>query len=315
MAYFRWFGGPHHCVVVEPEEPAAGGLAASLADDLASTLELVLDAAVEDVSAKLPARLDVTLTDDGGLLFLGEGLQEGGVCAETVVAAAPLWAHFDVESARCAGIRVRPAPAVFGAAPVDTARLMRRAQELAVLHPHLVLRVLDEPGDRARTFSYPGGLVDYVAFINRTKTAIQPDIVHFRRTLLGTTVEIALQWNAGYSESVYAFVNFAAADAQIEGLRTGVASALSRYAKRHRLLRGTEPELRVDDASEGLAAVLAVTSTQPAAELNLLVELVFGDYLLNWLEEHPNSAKAIVKKAISSADAARSPRRSYCGMA
>lgn len=313
VAWFPWLGGAHHCVVAEPAV-AIPEDAASSADDLEWSFELIVEAAVEEVSTGLPARLEVAVVDDGGLLLLGEGLADDGPCVAAVVATQGLWARYDVESIRHTGVRVWPAPAVFGSTSADGAKLGRRAQELAFLHPGLTVQFADERTGKTATLHYPGGLVDYVKRINRIKTPIQSEIVHYRCELLGTRVEIALQWNACYSATLYAFVNLAAAKASTKGLQSAVANALSRYAKRHRLLRDTEPELDDADAAEGLAAVIAIRSTQPAAELNPLVEQMFGDYLLNWLEDHPADANTVVRKAISSADAARSPRRSHCGM-
>ncbi|MGC7194389.1 DNA topoisomerase IV subunit B, partial [Mycobacteroides abscessus subsp. abscessus] len=101
-----------------------------------------------------------------------------------------------------------------------------------------------------RVFHYPGGLVDYVKHINRTKTPIQQSIIDFDGKGPGHEVEIAMQWNAGYSESVHTFantINTHEGGTHEEGFRAALTSVVNRYAKDKKLLKDKDPNLTGDD--------------------------------------------------------------------
>ena len=112
-----------------------------------------------------------------------------------------------------------------------------------------------------RTFHYPGGLVDFVKHINRTKNPIHSSIVDFSDKGPGHEVEIAMQWNAGYSESVHTFantINTHEGGTHEEGFRAALTSVVNKYAKDKKLLKDKDPNLTGDDIREGLAAVISV---------------------------------------------------------
>lgn len=319
-------GGSHHCVVAEPDEldrdvvvaeseerrtAVVGGDPPSMVDDLHFLIEILLDEVVTEVVAAGGAGFGITLSVDGGVQLRGEGLSAGSSCAIEVAAAHVLWSRFDVGSSD--GIRFWPDPAVFGTAAINGDVVARRAQELAFLNPNLAIRVVDEVQEKARAFCFPDGLVDFVTFINRIRTPIHPIAAHFHAAAAKCTVEVALQWNAGYSESLYVYVNGASTDGSgpyAEDFRTALAMAASRYAKKHRLLRATEPDLLIADICEGLAAVLSVQTTNQRPVENLVVE-----HLTDWFEANAAAARTILDKAISSSDARSMPRSTRCGMA
>ena len=118
-----------------------------------------------------------------------------------------------------------------------------------------------------RTFHYPGGLVDYVKHINRTKSPIHQSIVDFSGKGAGHEVEIAMQWNAGYSESVHTFantINTHEGGTHEEGFRAALTSVVNKYAKDKKLLKEKDPNLTGDDIREGLAAVISVKVVRAA---------------------------------------------------
>ena len=136
----------------------------------------------------------------------------------------------------------------------DTAEAPKSAEEKAAeaAGPHKV---------KHRTFHYPGGLVDYVKHINRTKTPIQQSIIDFDGKGTGHEVEIAMQWNAGYSESVHTFantINTHEGGTHEEGFRAALTTVVNKYAKDKKLLKEKDPNLTGDDIREGLAAVISV---------------------------------------------------------
>ncbi len=174
-----------------------------------------------------------------------------------------------------------------------------------------------------RTFHYPGGLVDYVKHINRTKTAIHQSIVDFSGKGEGHEVEIAMQWNAGYSESVHTFantINTHEGGTHEEGFRAALTSVVNKYAKDKKLLKEKDANLTGDDIREGLAAVISVKVAEPQfegqtktklgnTEVKSFVQKICNEQLSHWFEANPAEAKTVVNKAVSSAQARIAARK------
>ncbi|WP_046315003.1 DNA topoisomerase (ATP-hydrolyzing) subunit B [Mycobacterium sp. UM_Kg1] len=198
----------------------------------------------------------------------------------------------------------------------DTAEAPKSAEEQAAeaAAPHKV---------KHRVFHYPGGLRDFVAHINRTKTAIHPTIVDFDGKGTGHEVEIAMQWNGGYSESVHTFantINTHEGGTHEEGFRSALTSVVNKYAKDKKLLKDKDPNLTGDDIREGLAAVISVKVSQPQfegqtktklgnTEVKSFVQKVCNEQLGHWFEANPAEAKTIINKAVSSAQARMAARK------
>ncbi|MCH9732108.1 MAG: DNA topoisomerase (ATP-hydrolyzing) subunit B [Actinomycetia bacterium] len=198
----------------------------------------------------------------------------------------------------------------------DTAEAPKSADEKAAekAGPHKV---------KHRTFHYPGGLVDYVKHINRTKTAIQQSIIAFDGKGPGHEVEIAMQWNAGYSESVHTFantINTHEGGTHEEGFRTALTTVVNKYAKEKKLLKDKDPNLTGDDIREGLAAVISVKVGDPQfegqtktklgnTEVKSFVQKICNEQLSHWFEANPAEAKTVVNKAVSSAQARLAARK------
>jgi DNA gyrase subunit B len=198
----------------------------------------------------------------------------------------------------------------------DTAEAPKSAEEKAAeaAGPHKV---------KNRTFHYPGGLVDYVKHINRTKTAIHQSIVDFSGKGEGHEVEIAMQWNAGYSESVHTFantINTHEGGTHEEGFRAALTSVVNKYAKDKKLLKDKDPNLTGDDIREGLAAVISVKVSEPQfegqtktklgnTEVKSFVQRICNEQLGHWFEANPAEAKTVINKAVSSAQARIAARK------
>ena len=198
----------------------------------------------------------------------------------------------------------------------DTAEAPKTAEEKAAeaSAPHKV---------KHRTFHYPGGLVDYVKHINRTKTPIHQSIVDFAGKGEGHEVEVAMQWNAGYSESVHTFantINTHEGGTHEEGFRAALTSVVNKYAKDKKLLKEKDPNLTGDDIREGLAAVLSVKVAEPQfegqtktklgnTEVKSFVQKICNEQLSHWFEANPAEAKTVVNKAVSSAQARLAARK------
>jgi len=174
-----------------------------------------------------------------------------------------------------------------------------------------------------RVFHYPGGLVDFVKHINRTKQAIHTSVVDFGGKGEGHEVEIAMQWNAGYQESVFTFantINTHEGGTHEEGFRAALTSVVNKYAKDKKLLKDKDPNLTGDDIREGLAAVISVKVAQPQfegqtktklgnTEVKSFVQKICNEQLTHWLEANPTDAKIVVNKAVQSAQARLAARK------
>ena len=172
-------------------------------------------------------------------------------------------------------------------------------------------------------YHYPNGLQDYVEHLNKTKTAIHPTIVAFDVKGEDHEVEIALQWNQGYKESVHTFantINTHEGGTHEEGFRAALTSLMNRYAKEHKLLKEKDGNLSGDDCREGLAAVISVKVADPQfegqtktklgnSEIRGFVQRSVNEHLNDWFDANPAEAKVIIYKAVSSAHARVAARK------
>ncbi|MGO4444620.1 DNA topoisomerase (ATP-hydrolyzing) subunit B [Mycobacterium sp. 2YAF39] len=246
-------------------------------------------------------------------------------------------------------------PAIFETTNYDFETVARRLQEMAFLNKGLTITLSDERvaaaavteevvSDTAdapksaeekaaeaagphkvknRTFHYPGGLVDFVKHINRTKSAIHQSIIDFSGKGEGHEVEIAMQWNAGYSESVHTFantINTHEGGTHEEGFRAALTTVVNKYAKDKKLLKEKDTNLTGDDIREGLAAVLSVKVAEPQfegqtktklgnTEVKSFVQKICNEQMSHWFEANPAEAKTVINKAISSAQARMAARK------
>ena len=180
-----------------------------------------------------------------------------------------------------------------------------------------------KPKERRKVFHYPNGLRDYVENLNKSKNIIHPTIISFDAAGDGHEVEIAMQWNSGYSESVHTFantINTIEGGTHEEGFRSALTSLMNRYAREHRLLKEKENNLSGEDCREGLAAVISVKVADPQfegqtktklgnTEVRSFVQRMTNEHIGHWLEANPAEAKAIVNKAIASAHARQAARK------
>ncbi|MFF0817745.1 DNA topoisomerase (ATP-hydrolyzing) subunit B [Rhodococcus sp. NPDC003318] len=176
---------------------------------------------------------------------------------------------------------------------------------------------------KSRVYHYPGGLEDYVRFINRTKQPIHNSVVGFTAKGTGHELEIAMQWNSGYSESVHTFantINTHEGGTHEEGFRAALTSVVKKYAKDKKLVKDKDPELSGDDIREGLAAIISVKVGEPQfegqtktklgnTEVKSFVQKACNEHLAHWFESNPADAKTIVNKAVSSAQARTAARK------
>jgi DNA gyrase subunit B len=211
-----------------------------------------------------------------------------------------------------------PDPTIFETVDFDFQTIYRRLQEMAFLNRSLTInltdqRSLDEDGNyRHVTFMYAGGISDFVRHLNATKTPMHKTVIDFSADAPedGMALEIAMQWNESYGESVYTFantINTHEGGTHEEGFRSALTSIVNRYGLEKKFLKNDE-KLSGEDIREGLAAIISVKLANPQFEgqtktklgntdMKGFVQKVANDRLTAWLEQNPAEAKVIITKA------------------
>ncbi|GAB3692561.1 DNA topoisomerase (ATP-hydrolyzing) subunit B [Corynebacterium nasicanis] len=173
------------------------------------------------------------------------------------------------------------------------------------------------------TYHYPNGLVDYVNHLNKGKNVMHPSIVGFEAKGEGHELELAMQWNSGYKESVHTFantINTHEGGTHEEGFRSALTSLMNKYAREHKLIKDKDPNLTGEDCREGLAAVVSVRVSEPQfegqtktklgnTEVRSFVQRMANEHVAMWLDANPAEAKVIVNKAVASSQARIAARK------
>ena len=222
-------------------------------------------------------------------------------------------------------IRFLPDPEVFTETQefsFDT--LSRRFRESAFLNKGLKIGLVDESEeDRAVAYQYEGGIRDFVEHINEAKDPVHKTVFYFEREDDMGDVEVALQWNSGFQDSVFTFannINTHEGGAHLSGFRSALSRTINAYARQKGLLKEKEENLTGDDIREGLAAVISVKLREPQfegqtktklgnTEVKGLVESSTNRFLAEFLEERPGEAKAIINKSLQAARARQAARK------
>ncbi|MDN5930656.1 MAG: DNA topoisomerase (ATP-hydrolyzing) subunit B [Pseudonocardia sp.] len=232
-------------------------------------------------------------------------------------------------------------PDIFETTTYNLETIRRRLQEMAFLNKGLTMVLRDErngetnhdaeepdaEGYVAKTvenvYCYPNGLEDFVAHLNKSKDPIHKKLVSFSGEAEGHALEVAMQWNSGYTESVYTFantINTHEGGTHEEGFRSALTSTVNRYARAQKLLKDKDPALSGDDIREGLAAIVSVKVKEPQfegqtktklgnTEVKSFVQRVSNEWLTDWFERNPAEAKIIVNKSVQSAQARAAARK------
>jgi DNA gyrase subunit B len=206
----------------------------------------------------------------------------------------------------------------------DYATLAERLRETAFLTRGLKIELVDERGAGQRdTFHYEGGIVDFVAHLNENKDPLHRKTVYFESETEEGQVEVAMQWNASYQESVFSFannINTHEGGSHLSGFRSALTRTLNAYARGKGLLKEKDENLTGDDVREGLTAVISVKLQDPQFEgqtktklgnppIEGLVKETVNRKLGEFFEENPGEAKRIVGKAVDAARARQAARK------
>src|SRR6266446_764958 len=219
-------------------------------------------------------------------------------------------------------VTFKPDPLIFEVLDFSFDILSQRLRELAFLNQGVQITIQDERDRKHHEFHYRGGIVEFVEHLSRTKTPLH-NVIYIEGERDGVETQIALQWNEGYSESIYPFannINTTEGGTHLVGLKSALTRTINAYATGKNLVKRDDEALQGDDCREGLTAVIAVKVPEPQfegqtktklgnSEVKGLVETLVNEKLGAYFEEHPSDAKRIVQKALEAARVREATRK------
>jgi DNA gyrase subunit B len=221
-------------------------------------------------------------------------------------------------------VTFKPDKEIFPDTVYDFDTLKTRLRELAFLNKGLHITLTDKRGEgKQEVYCYEGGLVSFVEFLNENRTAVNPTVVQIDGEKNKVIVDVAMQYNDGYSENILSFVNDIFTEeggTHLSGFRSGLTRTINDYGRQAGLIKDNEDNLSGDDVREGLTAVISVKVREPQfegqtktklgnSEVKGIVDNIVSDGLREYLEEHPAEAKNIINKTISASRARQAARR------
>ncbi|CAB4338917.1 unannotated protein [freshwater metagenome] len=230
-------------------------------------------------------------------------------------------------------------PEIFDTTHYDFETLSRRFQEMAFLNRGLTLSLLDErpvskvvieedgqePKARSVVYMYDGGIADFVKHLNASKSPAHGGVIEFSAedNKAGMSLEVAMQWNMGYAESVYSFantINTIEGGAHEEGFRTALTSLVNKFARDWNVLKEKDINLSGEDVREGLTAIISIKLREPQFEgqtktklgntvAKTFVQKIVNEQLGEWFEKNPAEGREIARKSLQAASARIAARK------
>ncbi len=221
-------------------------------------------------------------------------------------------------------VSFKPDHEIFPDTVYDFNTLKTRLRELAFLNKGLHITLTDKRGEgKSEVYCYEGGLTSFVEFLNESHQAVNPTVINVDGEKNKVIVDIAMQYNDGYSENILTFVNDIFTEeggTHLSGFRSGLTRTINDYGRSAGIIKENEDNLSGEDVREGLTAVISVKVREPQfegqtktklgnSEVKGIVDNIVSDGLKEFFEEHPAEAKAIINKTISASRARQAARR------
>jgi DNA gyrase subunit B len=212
---------------------------------------------------------------------------------------------------------------IFGEINYEFDTIRERLKELAFLNKNLEISLKDERTDQEATFLFEGGIASLVGRLNKNRQVLHQQPIYISGTTNSTVVEVALQYNDGFTESTLSFancVNTIDGGSHLTGFRSALTRVLNDYARKNKLLKDSDPNLIGDDVRDGLTSIISVKLVEPQfegqtkaklgnPEIKTQVEAIVADGLSLHLEQHPDDAKSIIDKSLVAAKAREAARK------
>ncbi len=232
----------------------------------------------------------------------------------------------EVGPAQATGTRVtfKPDPEIFTVLEYDFDVLSDRLRELAFLNKGLKIVIRDERSDdeREETYKYDGGLAEFVTYLRGSRAPVHENVVYFEASRPEAEIELAMQYDEGFSENTHTFVNNISTHeggTHLTGFKAALTRTVNDYARRNKIFKKDE-SLSGDDVREGLTCVLSVKVMEPQfegqtktklgnSEVRGAVEAAVNEHLWAFLEENPKAAKAVIEKSLQAARAREAARK------
>jgi DNA gyrase subunit B len=241
---------------------------------------------------------------------------EGGVPKQAIVRG-------EKTAQRGTRVTFKADPAIFSVTEMNFETLSQRLRELAFLNDGVFIAIADDRTEKKHEFCYQGGIVSFVKDLNKNKVPLHEDPIFIRDEKDGEAVEIALQWNEGYTENIYCFTNTIKnldGGTHLVGFKAALTRTMNKYIEASGVLTKLKLSLEGDDIREGLSCVISVKIRDPkfssqtkdklvSSHVKTWVEQVVGERLGEFLEENPKEVKRIVDKVIEAARAREAARK------
>ncbi len=219
--------------------------------------------------------------------------------------------------------RFKPDATIFEETGFHYDTLAQRLRELAFLNSGVAITLKDERSGKSSQFLYKGGIVEFIKYLNQNKEVLHSRPVYFAREKDGTHVEIALQYNDTYLESMHSYVNninTVEGGTHLIGFRSALTRSLTNYMERENLARGAKVQVSGEDVREGLTAAISVKMVNPQfegqtktklgnSEIKGIVESIVGEGLREFFDENPPVARKIIEKMLAAARAREAARK------
>jgi len=220
-------------------------------------------------------------------------------------------------------VRFKPDAQIFESTEFNYETLTGRMREFAFLNKGLKITILDAKTNESNTYKFDGGIVEYVQFINRSKTCLHEKPIYVNMEKDGVAIEIGMQYTDSYAENIYTFannINTTEGGTHLVGFRAALTKTINDYAKKNQFLKGNGDSLSGEDVREGLTAILSVKLPEPQFEgqtktklgnsdIRGIVESAVSEKLYEYMEENPKVAQACISKAILASQAREAARK------